>query len=135
MDATAGLESGPAAGVGDRRAQRVDREVVQQDQGGAGGQGFVELVQAGDFDLHQHARGSAALRGTHGRADSTGRADVVFLDQHAVIQAGAVVARAADAHRVLLQHAHAWRRLAGVDDGGVAADDELHGAPTDGRHP
>ena len=48
--------------------------------------------------------------------DAAGRGDVVFLDQHGVVQADAVVGAAAHAHRVLLRQAQAGQRLAGVHD-------------------
>jgi hypothetical protein len=46
---------------------------------------------------------------------------VVFLDQHGVVQADAMVGAPPDAHRVLLREPQAWQRLARVDDLGPGA--------------
>ena len=50
------------------------------------------------------------------RRDAAGDGDVIVLDQHRVIEAEAVIAAAAGAHRIFLQRAQARRRLARADD-------------------
>ena len=59
---------------------------------------------------------ATSRRGPQHRRHAAGRGDVVFLDQHRVVQADAVVGAAAGAHRVLLRQAQARQRLARVDD-------------------
>ena len=52
------------------------------------------------------------------RADAAGDLDVVVLDQDRVVQAEQMIPAPADAHRVLLQDAHAGDALAGVGQPG-----------------
>ena len=59
--------------------------------------------------------------------------DVVVLDQHAVVEPEAVVARAAGRDRVLLKHAQARRSLARVNDLRVRALDGLDEAARERR--
>src|SRR5688500_15860058 len=62
-----------------------------------------------------------------GSGDASARADVVVLDEDGVIEAGAVVVAAADAHGVLLEDAMAGCGLAGVEDDCVCTLDGLSG--------
>ena len=55
------------------------------------GQRLVQFGPGADFDLDEHRR---ALRGCQRRPHSTGRGDVVVLDQHRVVQAHAVIGHA-----------------------------------------
>jgi hypothetical protein len=57
---------------------------------------------------------------------ATGGGDVVFLDQHRVVQADAVVHAAAGGHRVLLGQPQAGQGLAGVHDARPGAGHGLH---------
>ena len=52
---------------------------------------------------------------------AAGQPHVVVLDQHGVVEPGAMVRRAARAHRVLLERAQRRRRLARVEDDDPAA--------------
>ena len=64
--------------------------------------------------------GISRLRRLHPRdrlGDAAGQADVVVLDQDAVVERRAVVGAAAGAHGVLLERAQRRRRLARVEDG------------------
>jgi hypothetical protein len=57
---------------------------------------------------------------------------VVFLDQHGVIQADAVVGAAAGAHRVFLRQAQAGQGFARVHNVGAVAGNTLHGITVSG---
>ena len=67
--------------------------------------------------------------------DAAGEADVVVLDQDAVVQAAAMIDAAAGTHGVLLQRAQRRRRLARVEhgDASVGRVDELARQRRDAR--
>ena len=54
-DIAGSLEDRPAAGTAGRFPQEVEVEVVEQDHGGAGGEGGVELFQVFHPDLDEFA--------------------------------------------------------------------------------
>ena len=73
------------------------------------GQGF-------NLDLDKAGRRRDELGALqHGR-DAASGCDVVFLDQHRVIEADAVVGAAAGAHRIFLRQTQTRQRLARVDN-------------------
>src|SRR4051794_28690306 len=96
-------------------AQAADVEVVEQDQLGSGGEGFVQLDQVGHLDLDQLGRRHSEAGRGQGSSNATGRTDVVLLDQEAVVKTATVVPAAANSDGVLLENAHAGGGLAGVD--------------------
>src|SRR5439155_23068288 len=131
-DSAARLESSAAASLRDGCGHLLGREVIEEDQRRAGLERFVELLQAGHFDLDDLAGGRAALGGVHGRRDPAGGADVVLLDQETVVETGAVVTGATDTDGVLLEHAQAGRGLARVDHPGAGTGNQLRGTPAGG---
>src|SRR3954463_3166095 len=109
-DAAGRFEGDPAVRAVDGGLEPRDvavraNEVIEQYHVSAGGDGLVELVQVGDLDLDALAWRGPVLRAFDGRRDPARRADVVLLDEEAVVQAGPVIAAAADPHGVLLQDA------------------------------
>ena len=94
----------------------VGRHVIQQDHVGAALHRVAHLLLVLALHLDaQQMRGMRA-RPQDRRAHASRRRDMVILDQHAIIQPGAMVAPAAHAHRVLLQRAQPRRRLARIHD-------------------
>ena len=113
-------------------AELGQREVVEQCEVGAGGEGLLELGQRLDLDLDRHP-GTERARGRHGRADRTGGRDVVLFDEDAVEQADAVVAPAAAAHGVLLREPQPRNGLARVEERAACAGELLDVAARRGR--
>ena len=70
-------------------------------------------------------------RAIHRGADRARRGDVVVLDQHAAIQAEAMIAAAADADRILLDGAQARMSFARIDDARAGAGDRVDEAARD----
>src|SRR5262245_58200512 len=110
----------------DRLRDRLGRHVVEQQNVGPRVERLFDLFERRDldFDLVQVARGFAGA--ADGLGDAAGHRQMVVFDQHAVVQSHAMIAPAADAHRVLLQHPQPRRRLAGVDDLRLQAGDGLN---------
>ena len=100
-------------------AQRLDVEVVEQDDVGAGPERLLELVERVDLDLDAAGVRRSLARRLDGCRDAAGRHDVVVLDEHGGAEIVAVVVGAAGAHGVALEQAQPGRRLARVGDDGV----------------
>ena len=108
------------AGDAHRLAAVVGTEVIDQDAVAAGLQCLPQLFQGFHFHDQRQVRLGGACGGDR-RGHRAGHADVVFLEHHRVVQAEAVVAAAAGAHRVLLRQAQAGQGLAGIQDHGAGA--------------
>ena len=67
------------------------------------------------FDLDRHLL-AGGFHPLERHRDAAGEADVVVLDEDAVVQAAAMVAAAAGADGVLLERAQRRRGLAGIED-------------------
>ena len=104
---------------GDRLMDLLERQVVEQDDVGAGVDRRLDIGEALRLDLDQHLL-PGRLHPLDGFADAAREPDVVVLDQDPVVEARAMVAAAAGAHRVLLERAQRRRRLARVEDGDPA---------------
>src|SRR5450631_2121903 len=92
-DAAAGFElAAPAAGPNqvDRRANRVDRHVVEQHQISAGLDRLAHLLNRVAFDFYRQVR-KRSTYGPVGRPDSTSSGYVVVFDQRGVSQRQAMV--------------------------------------------
>ena len=111
-----------AGGQRDGVAELVRRHVVEQDPVGAGVERLGDLVQRVALDLDGKT-GRPRARDRLG--DRAGDAQVVVLDQDAVVEAEAMVRAAAAADGVLLELAQARRRLAGVEDRRAGAVDRV----------
>ncbi|KAG0162117.1 L-aspartate oxidase 1, partial [Apophysomyces sp. BC1015] len=94
-DTAGDLEQRPAVGQRNRVTHHLQREVVQQHQSGMMRERHVKLLQRLDFDLHRHAR-VQRMRGIQRGCDATGRRNMVFLDQDAVIQREPLVCTTAE---------------------------------------
>ena len=95
--------------------------VVEHDDVGAGFHGLAHLVER--FALHldlAHERGVGACR-RHGLSHAARGRDVVVLEHDAVGEVVAVIAPAARADGLLLEHAHVRRGFARVHQRGAAA--------------
>ena len=101
------------------------RHVVQQDELGSGGEGFVELTQGVDFDLNANAVPVGRMCNAQGDSHTAGRGDVVVLDENGVEEAEAVVDAAAQGDGVFVQRAKTRDGLAGVEDGGAGSGDRV----------
>ena len=100
--------------------------VVEQHHACTRVEGFCQLGQGFDLDFNKAGGGGYLGRTRQHLGHATGRRDVVFLDQHRVIQANAVVGAAAGAHRVFLRQPQAGQGFAGVHNVGRRAFDGLH---------
>ena len=118
-------------------AHGVEVHVVEHDAVNGQGQGSAQLVQVLDFYFNQI---TASIAGTHafdGRPDAIGAVDMVILDKHHIVEAGAVVLPAAHTHGVFIDVAQAGDGLARVKDDGMRAGDgldELVGECGNARH-
>ena len=92
------------------------RHVIEQHAVGAGQDGVLQFLQGGDFHFHVVTRRALLERAFNGGANPSYQAQVVPLDQDAIVQAQAVISPAAHAHRVFLQAAQTGRGLAGVKE-------------------
>ncbi len=99
--------------------------VVEQDRVDAGRQRLFELIQRIDLDLDLHEMADAAARGEDRRPDAAGHGDVVVLDQHAIVEAEAVVHAAAHADGVFLHGAQSRHGLARAADARLVAAHRL----------
>ncbi len=119
-------------------AQGGQIHVVEQDHARPGGKRLVELGQRFDLDLHEACCGLAWLDGLLRLAQcqrhAPGGGNVVFFDQHRVVQTQAVVAATAHAHRVFLRQPQARQGFAGVHDLRPRACHALHVARGLGGH-
>ena len=111
----------------------LERQVVEQDDVGAGVDRGLDVGEALRLDLDQHLL-PGRLHPLDGFADAAREPDVVVLDQDPVVEARAMVAAAAGAHRVLLERAQRRRRLARVEHrdpavGGVDVAPRQRGDP------
>ncbi len=97
-------------------AHVVEREVVEQHAGRAAGQRLLPARRATRLRSAPSRRHSAPRAASSAACDAAGCGDVVLLDQDAVPQRQALVAPAADTHRVLLGLAQSGQRLARVED-------------------
>ena len=106
-DAAGGFElrrrAGPIAG-GDGGAEAVEVHVVEEQAGGAGGEGGIDLGGIPAFDLDRQAGMGVAGAGDR-IGEAAGEGDVVLLDQDRVVEAHPVVLAAAGADRGLLERA------------------------------
>ena len=102
--------------------------IVQQDEVGAGVQGLFQSLQVRHFhfDLEQVVGPGFGL--PHRLADGTHRGQVIVLDEHPVVEPQAVVAAAAQAHRVFLQGPPAGGGFPGVHQGGSGPGHLVHHA-------
>jgi hypothetical protein len=119
----------------------VRRHVVEQDGVHAASEHLWNLIEAVDFHLDANRMGNAIAEQPErlGGADPlvAQRHQMIVLDEHAIREIEAMVAAAADAHRISLEQAQAGRRFPGVDDVGRQVADLLHeagGCRGDGRH-
>ena len=106
-------------------AHVIEGEFVEHDDVGAGGQRLVEFTEISTStstgmpgEVRRAVRDRAANR--------SGGDDVVFLDEHHVVQAEAMVLRAAAARGVFLREAQAGQRLARVEDAAAGARHGIH---------
>ena len=107
------------------RAAASTAAVVEQQEVGARLDGGQRVGLRLHLDLHAQPGRRRGARGLHRRLDAAREGHVVVLEQDPVVEAGAVVARAADRGRVLVERAPARQRLARVDDLGARAGDRL----------
>ena len=115
-DAAGNFQDGARVVDANCLAQRGQVHVVEQDHLRAGSQCLSQLGQRFDLDLDKRRLRRHLRRGREHLRHAAGRGDVVFLDQHGVVQADAVIGAAAHAHGVFLCQAQPGQRLAGVDD-------------------
>ena len=86
-------------------------------------EGRVEFNVEGDLrpdlidlvDLHDDALHARRHRAAHSLADAARHRDMIVLDHRCVIEAHAMIGRAALAGRIFLQHAQAGDGLAGIE--------------------
>src|ERR1700732_2056274 len=106
-------------------------ELIQHDDVGARVERLFQLAQRLDFYLDGALRRAGTRR--HDRtADGAGGGDVVFLDEHAVIETEAMVVAAAAAHGILLRGAQPREGLARVEDAAGRTLDRIGAAPRGG---
>ena len=86
---------------------------------------FFNLRERLAFDLDSKAYAARAARALDRGVDRAGRRDMVVLDQHAAVEAEAMVVPAADADRILLDDAQARMGLARVDNFRARARDRI----------
>src|SRR6266446_6630457 len=73
---------------GHRFAHRIEGEIIEHGDIGAGGNGLLQFGQIFDFDLDRDSSG-AALGGGYRGGDRTRGHDVIFLDEDSIEQAHA----------------------------------------------
>src|SRR5262249_29453782 len=123
-DASRSLELRAAGDEFHRLAYLLGAHVVEQDSRRTAVEGFVDLRERLGLDLDRQPV-DAALERRERRADAARDAEVVLLDEHAVVEAGTMVAASTAAHGVLLEGTEAGGGLAGVEDGGGGAVRQL----------
>ena len=116
----------------DRAPHPVERELVEHDEVRAGRERLGELIQVLCLDLDRYRIRQRARGGDRG-GDRAGGENVVFLDEHAVVEAEPVVLRAAAAHRVFLSETQAGQCLAGVEDPAAGPGDGIGVGACGGR--
>ena len=121
VDVARGLGLGPAVDQLDRRRHGRVVHVVEHDDVGPGLHGLAHLVERLALDLDLANEGHVRAAGLDRLGDAARGVDVVVLDQDAVGEVVAVVARPAHAHGLLLEDAHVGRGLAGVHELGPGA--------------
>ena len=114
-DITGDLQSRPALVQRDGPFQVAMCKVVQQDTHGAGFEGFGKFIERLDLDLDPDVR-EAFDRLLQYLCDRAGGADVVFLDQHGIVETDTVIGAAATQHGVLLGQAQTRNGLASIQD-------------------
>ncbi len=125
-DAAGGLGEGAAAAAAHGLGERRQVHVVEQHGVHPERQRLVQLFQSVHLDLDLHHVTDGGARPLDRRAEAAGQGAVVVLDQHAVVEAEAMVAAAAAAHRVLLEGAQPGGGLAGADDARGVRPDRRH---------
>ena len=95
--------------------RKSETHVVEQNHVGPRLERFRHLLERVAFDLDLRQYGNARAGALDGKGDRAAHADVIVLDEHAVVQAQPVVARSAQLRGVLLQRAQARSRFARVD--------------------
>ncbi len=85
-----------------------------------------EFVQRAHFDLDDLRSPPVAHRALQRRHDSSRKCDVVVLDEHAVAEIEPMVGAATAAHRPLVEHAQARRRLPSIQNRRAGAGDGVH---------
>jgi len=98
-----------------RFAHHGQLEIIEHDDVGTRLERLLQLIDVLDLDLNAQTR-RARARGAHRGPDRAGRRDVIFLDQHQVVESHAVIAAATASHRVLLCATQPRQGLAGVED-------------------
>ncbi len=104
-------------------AQSRGREIIEHRDIGADGDRFAQLLDIFDLDLDARIRVQGARVGDRGR-DRAGGHDVIFLDEHAVIEADPMILAAADSDRVFLRGAQSRNRLASIEHAATRAFDQ-----------
>ena len=112
---TSTFDARAAGNPGDGVTHERVGEVVEHDHVRIRLQRIVDVGEALRLDFDGQARAPRA-RAPDGLDDAAGDADVVVLDEHAVVQADAMVDAAAAAHRVLGERAKRRHALAGVEN-------------------
>src|SRR3954468_13468362 len=107
------LQLGPTVDHGDGLAQVVDAHVVEQQEPRAGVDRLAHLLDRVALDLYVDV-GEELTDRPEGGSDTTGRQDVVVVDQRRVVQTHPLVGAAATADGVLLQRAQPRVGLARV---------------------
>ena len=117
----------------------ANEKLVQHGNVGTCGDGFTKFRQGLHFDLDERPLPSHRCRNGgagagHRLGNRAGRHDMIFLDQHAIEQADAMIMTAADAHRVLLCQAQSGYGFAGVQQPAIGAVEERGQIPHGSRH-
>jgi hypothetical protein len=120
-DATAGFGEGAAGDEGDSFLQLGGREVIEEDDVGAGGEDGGDLGEGVYLDFDGEI-GGGFFRAGNGAGEIVERAEegeVVVLEHDAVEETEAVIPATAAGHGVFFQHAPAGRGLARIQEAGA----------------
>ena len=98
----------------------ASRQIVEHDDVRVGLQRIVDVGETLRLDLNRQP-GTPGPGAADRFDDAAGDANVIVLDENAVVQTGAVVDAAAAAHGVLRQRAHCRHALARVEHDDAAA--------------